>query len=581
MIKKKFDFKKNILTTAAYLSLSTLVMAGGMNLELSPQEKDLSVRSVEAKHGVVASASPLASKVGLEILKNGGNAIDAAVGVAFTLGLVEPNASGPGGGGFMLINDGGADPTTGADDEQIMYTYYQKAPKNMSVEDWDKIKADKSYMNTGAGVMVPGMVAGMLQVLEDQGTMSIKDILKPIIKLAENGYEISPHLASIMADSYEKLSWDADTAELFLNEGLPYSEGEIFVNKDYANTLKRIAKKGRDGFYKGKTAKSLIKENPWITAKDLEDYNAVVSHPITTDYRGHKIVTASPESAAVAVLEILNIMENYDVAGMGPDSPELYHYWAEAMNIAQIDRYHYIGDPQFGEVPVDTLSSQKYADFRAKMIVPNKAQGKVEPGEIFKNLRTTDIEYESPSTTHVSIIDKDGNAVSMTNTIGNYFGYGSVAPDTGFSLNSHFNNFSKATQYPINKYEPGKRPRSTMSPTMVFDKKGDLELVIGTPGGTRIPSIVPLVISNVIDHKMGVQEAIDKGRIHKVHGKLYIEGDVKKEIVDYLKNLGHEVIMKGSNDSYFGGVHAIYVDKNDKDLDGGADTRRDGKALGY
>jgi len=581
MVKNKSNFKKNVLTTAAYLSLSMSALAGGMNLELTPQEKDLSVRSVEAKHGVVASANPLASKVGLEILKNGGNAIDAAVGVAFTLGLVEPNASGPGGGGFMLINNGGADSTTGADDEQTMYTYYQKAPKNMTIENWNKIKKDKSYLNTGVGSMVPGMVAGMIQVLEDEGTMSIKEILKPIIKLAEEGFEIGPTLAGIMADSYEKLSWDEDTAELFLNDGLPYSEGEIFKNEDYADTLKRIAKKGRDGFYKGETAKAITKENPWITAEDLEDYRAVVSKPIMTDYRGNKIVTAAPEAAAVAVLEILNIMENYDVAGMGADSPELHHLWAEAMNIAQTDRYYYIGDSKYSDVPVDLLASQEYADLRAKLIGSDKALGKVKPGKIARNLGTEKLEYESPSTTHVSIVDKDGNAVSMTNTIGNFFGRGSVAPDTGFSMNSHLTNFSSESSYPVNKFEPGKRPRSTMSPSMVFDKEGDLSLVIGTPGGTRIPSIVPLVMSNVIDHKMGIQEAIDKGRVHKVHGKLYIEGDVKEEVAEHLKDLGHKVIMKGKNDKYFGGVHAVYVDKEENDLDGGADRRRDGKALGY
>jgi gamma-glutamyltranspeptidase/glutathione hydrolase len=571
MFKKNYFLKKNVINASIYLSLSLSLLAAG-NLELTPAEKDLSIRSVEAKHGVVASAHPIASKVGIEILKKGGNAVDAAVGVAFTLGLVEPNASGPGGGGFMLAN---------MDGKQKMYTYYQKAPKKLTAKDWDKIKEDKSYMNSGSGAMVPGMVAGMLEAHKNYGTMSLKEILKPIIKLAEDGFEISPHLAGIMADSYEKLSWDEDTAKLFLNEGLPYSEGELFKNPDYAKTLKLISKKGRDGFYKGKTAKALMKENPWITAEDLEGYEAHVSEPISTDYRGHKIVTAAPESAAVAVLEALNIMENYDVAGMGPDSPELHHLWAEAMNISQTDRYHYVGDPYFSEVPVETLASQEYADLRAKTISMEKAQGKIKPGEIFKNLKNGQVEYESPSTTHVSIVDKNGNAVSMTNTVGNYFGYGSVAPDTGFSLNSHFTNFSSETSFPINKYEPGKRPRSTMSPSMVFDKDGNLELVIGTPGGTRITSIVPLVISNVLDHKMEIQDAINKGRIHKVNGKLDIEGNVSEEIVDYLKKKGHKIVVKGSNDAYFGGVHAIYVDKEEHDLDGGADPRRDGKALGY
>lgn len=574
MFKGNSVLKRRVLNASVYLSLSAALLAGGINLELTPAEKDLSVRSVEAKHGVVATANPIASKMGLEVLKNGGNAVDAAVAVAFTLGLVEPNASGPGGGGFMLTH-------SAKTDKETMYSYYQKAPKNMTQADWDKIKKEKSYIGTTAGSIVPGMVAGMLKVLEEEGTMDIKDILKPIIKLAEDGFVILPTLASIMGDSFEKLSWDEDTSKLFLNDGFPYLAGDKFKNPDYAKTLKLIAKKGRDGFYKGKTAKAIHKENPWITLEDLENYKARVMEPISAEYRGHEIVTVAPESCATAVLEALNIMENYDVAGMGPDSPELHHLWAEAMNISQTDRYHYVGDPFYADVPVETLISQEYADLRAKTIDSNKGQGKIKPGEIYRNLRTGQEEYESPSTTHVSIVDKDGNAVSMTNTIGNFFGRGSVAPGTGFAMNSHFSNFSSESSYPINKFEPEKRPRSTMSPTMVFDKDGDLELVIGTPGGTRIPSVVPQVISNVLDHDMQIQDALNKGRIHKYNGKLFIEGDVDKNIADYLKSKGHKTTMKGSNDAYFGGVHAIYIDKDGNDLEGAADTRRDGKALGY
>lgn len=559
----------NISKSILLLSVLSTTMFGA--IELTESEKDLSVRNVEAKNGVVASAHPLASKVGLEILKKGGNAIDASVGVAFTLGLVEPNASGPGGGGYLLINK---------DDDQKMYSYYQKAPKGLTREKWDKIKADKTYMTTGVGGIVPGAVAGWLKALDDHGTMEIDEILEPVIDLAEQGFVITPTLARIMGDSYEKLMMSDETSQVFLNDGLPYSEGEVFKNPDYAKTLKLIAKNGRDGFYKGETAEAIKKLNPLITQEDLNNYEPVVVDPIATEYRGYKIVTAAPESCAVALLQALNQVENYDLKKMGEENPDTYHVWAESMNLSQTDRYHYVADPNYETIPDDILGSQKYADIRAEKIKMDSAQGKIDPGYIKKNIAKNNVvEYESPSTTHVSIIDKDGNAVSMTNTIGNFFGYGFVPEDTGFAMNSHFTNFSAKTTYPINMVEPEKRPRSTMSPTFVFDKDEDLKMVIGTPGGTRITSIIPYVISNVIDHDMTMQEAIDFPRIHKVGGKLYIEGGVNQEAIDHLTKLGHNIELKGNNDEYFGGVHGILIE--DDVFEGGADPRRDGKALGY
>ncbi len=532
--------------------------------KLTPEEKDLSVRRIEAKNGVVASANPIASKIGIEILKKGGNAIDAAVATAFTLGLVEPNASGPGGSGYMIIYKKNKKP--------VFYEYMEESPEKLSKRDYKEIRREKSYEN-GVGAMVPGTVAGLLKALEDHGTMPIGELLKPVIELAEEGFIISPHLAVMMAESYEKIMQKKEAARIFLNDGLPYSEGELIKNPDYAETIRLIVEKGRDGFYKGKTAKAIMKANPWITQKDLESYEPLILEPLSTDYRGYTIVTSSPSSCGAAILQSLNMLENFDLAKIGADNPLLYHLWAEALNLAQIDRYHYVGDRRFAKSPVETLISQKFADQRAKLIDISKAMGKVTPGIIPEDVP------ESPSTSHVSIIDKQGNAVSMTNTIGLVFGYGIVPQSTGFVLNSHFSNFS--TGYKVNKYAPGKRPRSTMSPTMVFDKKGDLKLVIGSPGAARILSTIPQVISNVIDHGMEIQAAIDRGRIHKIKGKLYIEGNVPDKTVEFLKKMKHEIIMKPPTSSYFGGVHAVFVDQIENDLDGGADKRRDGKALGY
>lgn len=531
---------------------------------LTPAENDLSVRSVEAKNGIVASANPLASKIGLDILKKGGNAIDAAVATAFALGLVEPNASGPGGSGYMIVYKGKGKP--------VFYEYMEESPEKMSKRTFKDIKREKSYEN-GTGAMVPSTVAGLLTALEEQGTMSIAEVLQPTIELAQEGFLISPHLATVMADSYTKISSNEEASKVFLNEDLPYAEGELFKNPDYANTLKLIAEKGRDGFYKGKTAQAIMEANRWISQEDLDSYQPLVFEPISTDYRGYTIVTSSPSSCGVAILETLNILEAYDLAKLGPDNPKLYHLWAEALNLAQIDRYNYVGDRRFAETPLKALASDAYAAERREEIDMDSALGNVKKGDAF------DFEPESPSTTHVSIIDKNGMAVSMTNTVGKLFGYGVVPKGTGFVLNSHFSNFS--TVYKVNKYVPGKRPRSTMAPTMVFDKDGSLKLVIGSPGAARILATVAQVVSNVIDHGMDLQAAIDRGRIHKIKGKLYVEGHVPAEVTKYLKKLGHKVIEKPANSSYFGGVHAVLVDKVENDLDGGADRRRDGKALGY
>lgn len=530
------------------------------SVQLSENEKSLAKRDVKANNGIVVSANPIASKVGLEILKKGGNAVDAAVGVAFTLGLVEPFASGPGGGGYMLLKE---------EDNLAFYDYGNIAPSKMNIKDWEKINSDKERLETGEGALVPGAVAGWLTALEEHGSMKIEDILEPVIKLAENGFELTPTFANVIQDSFGKIEKNEAAQKVFFNDGFPYMEGELYKNLDYANTLKAIAKLGKDGFYKGEVADAIVKANPWISKKDLENYKPLKMTPISTEYRDYTIITSGPSSAGVAILETLNIVENYDLKKIGLGNPYLYHIWAEAMNISNADRSEYIADSRYVKNNVEILSSQEFANERNKQINSDNVISDVKPGPL---------EYESPSTTHVSIIDKNGNAVSMTNTIGNFFGCGEMPKGTGFMLNSSMNLFSREKTYPINKFEPGKRPRSTMSPTMVLNKDGSIRLVVGTPGASRILSTTPWIISNVLDHGMDIQTAINYPRIEKYRGNLAIEGGVPEDIVTNLKEKGHKVINKEKNDLFFGGVHAISLEDN---LHGGADTRRDGKALGY
>ena len=555
------------------MSLLILTTSAFGAVELTNQEKDFSIRNVKAKNGIVASASPLASKIGLTILERGGNAVDAAVATAFTLGLTEPDASGPGGGGYMLTNING---------KQLAYDYEEHAPEAITYDLWHKIKKNKTYFKNGNGFVVPGFVAGMLEALEKQGTMTIAEVLQPVIEVAENGFEVTPTLADIISLEYEKIEGNDNAAKVFLNEGLPYTAGEVIKNPDYAEMLKRIVKNGRDGFYKGETAKAIINASNLITQKDLDNYKPKILTPISTDYRGYKVMTMPPESCGVAVLEILNIVENYDLKKMGVNDPKLFYLWGEAMNLAHIDRYTYVGDTAFEDVPTEVLISQEYADMRKGQINMKKAAGRIPAGYITKgtNKNIGTWTFETPSTTHVSIIDKDGNAVSMTNTLGHFFGSGDVPEGTGMVMNSHFTNFSYASDYPVNSVKPGKTPRSTMSPTMVFDKKGSLKLVVGSPGGARILSTVPYVISNVIDQEMDIQDAINFPRVHKVHGKFYLEGGLSPKVTKYLESKDEQLTKKGKTDLYFGGVQAIEV-MEDGTYEGGADPRRDGKALGY
>lgn len=540
---------------------SLILLSSCSNFEVTESDLDLSKRDFTSKNGMVVSANPIASKMGLEILKKGGNAVDAAVGVAFTLGLVEPNASGPGGGGFMLIKE---------KDDFSYYDYYNRAPLNMTLEDWLISNKNGDFKDKGIGCIVPGAVAGWLTALEEHGTMEIDEILEPIIKLAEEGFQVTPTLANMFQDNYEKLTRTESGEKTFLSEGFTYMAGETFKNPYYANTLKLIAKNGKKGFYEGPTAQAIIEANPYITQEDLSTYKPLKLKPLSTDYRGYTVLTTGSSSYGVAILEMLNIVENYDLKKLGLENPELYHIWAEAMNYANIDKYTYVGDTSFEKDYSEILSDQEHANLRNEKINLEKASDIILPEDINK---------EHGSTTHVSIIDKYGNAVSMTNTIGDFFGNGTSPKNTGFMMNNHANLFS--TKYQINDYEPGKRPATGMSPTMVLDPEGNLFLVIGTPGGGRIVTTISLIISNIIDHGMDVQEAIDYPRIEKTGGKLSIEGGVPENIIDSLEKKGHRIVEKNKNDLYFGGAHIIEIDKENHTLTGGADKRRDGKALGY
>lgn len=526
-------------------------------------------RDADGKNGVVSTAHYEASKVGVDIIKNGGNAVDAAVAVGFALSAAEPYYSGIGGGGFMTIKFA----KTG---EVVFLDFRETAPKNASPDTWPKDK-DGNWvgyydMVGGPSIGVPGEVKGLLYALEKYGTMSRGKILEPAINLAENGFNVGPTFCDTLKDYYGFYSPYPETLKTFYKDGMPYEPGDLYLNKDLANTLRLIKDKGEDGFYKGQVAEAIVasaqEAGSILTLEDLANYEIKLRKPVVGTYRGYEIISSPPASSGGAhVVQILNILENFDIASLKVNSAEYVHLFSEAFKLAFTDRSKYMGDTDYVDVPLKGIIDKEYAKELSKKIDMNKAQA-FEPGDPWI--------YESESTTHYSIMDKQGNMVAVTKSIN--YGSGVTAKGTGVMLNNHMADFSTGEGKP-NSIEPGKRPLSSMSPTLVL-KDGKPVMVVGSPGGTRIITTVAEVISKVIDHGMDIQEAIDSPRFFDGFGQIKIETRVDEDVINKLKEMGHEVTPTMDWDRYFGGVHAVIM-KEDGILRGGADPRRDGKALGY
>lgn len=541
------------------------------DIEEKTEDIDLD-RDAIGENGVVSAAKPEASEVGVEILKKGGNAIDAAVATAFAIGVVEPNASGLGGGGFMLIRH--AD--TG---EEVFLDFREVAPKNATPDmyelDEDGKPIDDSKTVGGKAVGVPGEVAGLLMALEKYGTMSREEIMQPAIEFAENGFTVTKNFSDMIQDNFEKINKFDPTKEIYFKSGLPYGEGDIFTNKDLANTLKKIAKEGKDAFYKGEIAKAIVDEvqrtGGIMTLEDLENYEVKVREPVRGTYRGYEIISAPPSSSGgTHVVQLLNIMENFDLKSMGLNTTDSLHAWSEAAKLMFADRSEYMADTDFVDVPLSGLASKDYAKELYEKIDADKAAKDVEHGDPYK--------YESGSTTHFSVMDKEGNIVAVTKTINYFFGSGVLVPGTGILLNNEMDDFD-AKPGRSNSVEPGKKPLSSMTPTILL-KDGKPFMTLGSPGATRILTTVAQVISNVVDHGMNIQEAINAPRMFDMGNGLKLEGRIDKKVIEELGAKGHDIEVKGDYDLYFGGAQGIMFEESGK-LHGGADPRRDGKAAAY
>ncbi|WP_298080390.1 gamma-glutamyltransferase [uncultured Cardiobacterium sp.] len=576
------------LAAAIALSLQTFALQPAAAPAAPPQVQEAiyAENAIEhpvwAKNGMVASQEALASAIGRDILQQGGNAVDAAVAVGFALAVTLPRAGNIGGGGFMLIHDA-------KKNETIAIDYREKAPKaafrDMYLDENGNADEERSRYH-GLAVGVPGTVDGLLLALAEHGTMTREQVLAPAIRLAEEGITVTPGLSNSLQGLAERMTKWPSTAKIFYHEdGRALQPGETLKQPELAASLRRIAAQGRDGFYQGETADKIIAAikgaGGTMTAEDLRDYHSVKREPVRGDYRGYEIVSMPPPSSGgIHIIQILNILEGYDLHASGANTAKTIHLMAEAMQLAYADRAEYLGDPDFIKIPVKGLISQKYADSLRAKIDPDKAR----PGA---EIRHSDpLPYESDQTTHYSVVDKDGNAVANTYTLNFSYGTGLVAEGTGILLNNEMDDFSAKPGVPngygliggdANAVEAGKRPLSSMSPTIVF-KDGKPFLVTGSPGGSRIITTVLQIISNVIDHDMNIAEATHAPRIHDqwTPDEIRVEHALNADTVRLLENMGHKVERK----SAMGSTQSIMV--TPEGLYGASDPRiEDAATVGY
>lgn len=573
------------IRVAVGVLLFGLAACGGDDRSSTPGTAAADPRQSPGRHMIVA-AHPLAAEAGREMLRRGGSAVDATIAAQMVLNLVEPQSSGIGGGGFLVHFDASSQGVTTYDGRE---TAPLSATPGMFLDSEGQPREFYDAVVGGLSVGVPGLLRMLETAHRKHGKLAWADLLQPAIQLAEHGFAVSPRLHEMVAkDKYLKI-FPAPAAYFYTKSGAPVAIGEHLTNQPFADTLKIVAKDGADGFYRGAVADDIAETvqtaplNPaGMTAADIAAYRAVEREPVCGFHRAWRVCgMPPPSSGGVTVLQILGLLERFDMTGAPTDSVLSVHRIAEASRLAFADRNTYLADPDFVAVPTAGLLDPGYLAGRSQAISNRAMPGTASPGK--PDAVTADAfrwfpdSHTSISTTHLSVIDGDGNAVSMTSSIESAFG--SRLMVRGFLLNNELTDFSFVPERDgvavANRVEPGKRPRSSMAPTLVFDKQGRLVMAIGSPGGSRIIGYVAKALIGVLDGRMDIQQAIDLPNMLNRNGPTELEIDTSVVgLQPQLEALGHEVVLREMTS----GLNGIAV--TGAGLRGGADPRREGVALG-
>jgi gamma-glutamyltranspeptidase/glutathione hydrolase len=532
---------------------------------------------VMAPHGMVAASQPLAAGVGLDVLRKGGNAVDAAIAVNAALGLMEPMMCGPGGDLYALVWDARTKKLYGLNASGR--SPYKAARKLFADRGLKEIPADGPLSWS-----VPGCVDGWDELRRRFGTWSFAQLLEPSIRYAEDGFPVSEVIAGSWQAAESELASHPDTARTYLSDGRAPRPGAVFKNPFLARTYREIAKDGRDAFYKGKLAEALVafseKNGGLFSLKDFADHTSTWVEPVSTTYRGHEVWEIPPPGQGIAVLEMLNLLEGYDLRKLGPESPDYWHLFLEAKKLAYADRARFYADPAFSPAPVAGLISKGYAAERRKLIDPKKAMTTVEAG---------DPKLGKGETVYLCVVDKDRNCISLIQSIYSHFGAGLVPGDLGFALQNRGTLFALDDNHP-NRLEPHKRPFHTIIPGLVT-KDGRPWFVFGVMGGDMQPQGQVEVLCNLIDFGMNVQQAGEAPRLEHLGsatptgrpgeadgGVVAAEYGIDGDVIAELRRRGHQVVRVSKNG---GGYQGILIDPKTNMLHGGSEPRKDGCAVGY
>jgi gamma-glutamyltranspeptidase/glutathione hydrolase len=549
-------------------------------------------QTVASSKGMVAAASSYAAEVGAQILEKGGNAVDAAIAVSFALGVVEPYASGIGGEGFAVI--------TMANGEKYAVDFKSMVPGAVTYEKLAELETTLSKSKyTPRGALVPGVVAGIQKIYDLGATLPMEELLAPAIKLAREGFIVNETFAGVTADAYEKL---LNSAPEYLNDMLLWEPGDLFKNEALAQTYEKLLENGLDCFYKGQIADAIdtyMKENGGLmTKEDLMNYEAIVTAPVHGTYRGYDLYTPGAPVSGPQLIAVLNMLENFNLGLMEPTDPLAIHIIQQTLVLGDVDRRFYISDPAFFDLPIDGFISKDFARMRMLDLDLNAAMdpktyfdkvGDAYPFEAGKTFEDVMLEQltatamaqenviESPSTTHFSVVDKDGNAVAWTQTLSSFYGTASFVD--GFFLNNELGNFASSyREGDIINLAPGMKPRTTICPT-VIQKDGEVKFVIGTPGGGRIISTVTQLIVDLIDFGMTIDEAVSMPKFvgYARYSDMPLEAGMPEETIKVLEAMGHKVSIYDYPDLYFGGPNVIAVEDSGMMIGAGS-VRRNGAA---